>query len=370
MVIDADAHVHESEPFFFAHLDPGLQGRRPRIVTHENGMRYWTIEGRLVPRPEGRGPGAPVGFIPFPGRWGGADFDLSRPEERLKDMDAEGVDVQVIYPTTSLAFCFIEDAELAAGLCRAYNTSMAERIQPYRDRLKAVAVIPLQAPDAAVAELRRAKELGLVGAVIPGTVGERNLDDPAFFPVFQAADRLDLPLAVHAVTGAYETPGQERFSSYFYAHCIAMPVSVLIASLTLVGGGILERCPNLRVAFLEIGAGWTPYWTWWLHEHFEKGVYRERPLTVLGRQELPHMTRDPRETLQGGRVYYSCELEEAGIPYVAETMGENTLFFGTDYPHDDRTVGIIHEFRKRSDLSDALKQKILGENAARFYRLA
>ncbi|MBI2369600.1 MAG: amidohydrolase family protein [Deltaproteobacteria bacterium] len=313
MVVDGDAHVNETEQIFLHYLEPRYRERRPRMVTHENGCRYWLVEGRLVPRPEGRGPGSPRGFLPGPGRTGGSDFDLSDVEARLKDMDEEGIDVQVIYPTTLFVAPFMEDAGLAAALCRAYNTYLAERCRLCPDRLKGVAVVPLQDPAEATRELRRAiTELGLVGVVIPGLVGERNLDDPAFFPFFEEADRLDVAVGVHAVTGAYDTPGQERFTSFFYSHAVAMPFNLMIGLLTLVGGGILERLQRVRFAFLETGAGWAPYWSWWLDEHYEKGRYRESPMRYLGREELPHLKRRPSEYLTGGRCFFSCELDERG----------------------------------------------------------
>ncbi|MBI2369471.1 MAG: amidohydrolase [Deltaproteobacteria bacterium] len=366
MVIDADAHVSESEKVF-ASLEPRW---RPRIVTHETGYRFWLIEGKLVPRPEGRGPGAPNGFMPYAGRRGGNDFDLSDVEARIRDMDAEGIDVQVIYPTTLFLAPFLEDAGLAATLCRAYNDYVAERCARYPDRLKAVAAVPLQDPAEAARELRRAvTELGMLGAVIPGTVGERNLDDPAFYPFFEEADRLGTALGIHAVTGVYDTPAQERFTHWFYSHVVAMPFNLMVGMLTLIGGGILERLPRVRFAFLETGAGWVPYWSWWMDEHYEKGHYRERPAKIYGREELPHLKRAPGEYLRSGRCFFSCELDEPWLTHIAEAVGEDTLIFGSDYPHGDRNMDVVHEFRARADLPEGLRQKILSDNAARLYGL-
>ncbi|MBI2371726.1 MAG: amidohydrolase [Deltaproteobacteria bacterium] len=370
MVIDADAHINEPEVIFTDYLEKPYAARRPVPLAHPNGTRYWLIEGQLVPRVAGPGPGTPHGFYPDTGRRRCRDCDLTNVPGRLQDMDEMGVDVQVIYPTTMLGVCFLEDAEVASALSRAYNTYLAERCAEAPNRLKGAAVVALQDPLEAAKELRRAvTELGLVGAVIPGLLGNRNLDDPSLFPFFEEADRLNTALGLHAVTGVYDTPGQERFTSYFYAHVVAMPFNLMLGALTLVGGGILERLPNVRFAFLETGAGWVPYWTWWMNEHYEKGVYRERPRRFLGREELPHLRQAPSVTLKSGRCYFSCELEEDSIPDVARAMGEGTLIFGSDYPHSDRDDEGLPHFRQRTDVPEALKQKILGDNPARLYRL-
>lgn len=307
------------------------------------------------------------------------DATLDDLDGRLKDLDGEGIDVQVLYPTTCLAVCFLEDKELAVGLSQAYNNYVHERCSRAPARLNWMASVPLQDPQEAVKELRRAvTQLGAKGAIIPGTVGSRLLDDNDFFPFFEEADRLNVALGVHAVTGAYNTVGQELFDKFFYTRAVAMPFALMVAMLTLIGGGLLERLPNLRVAFLETGAGWVPFWAWWMEELFEKGGTLGRPgvqaqaealRKYFTQDPLPHFRRSPKATLfESGRCFYSCETEE-DLNYIASAVGVDNLVTGSDYPHGDLTPGALIAFRQREDLSEDLKRKILFENPKRLYRL-
>ena len=382
-IIDADGHVNEHERIFAESFDPALEDRRPEIVVLPSGARHWLIEGKLIPRPLGaRGPGVPTGFHP-----GGAgmkvaharDASLDDVEGRLKDLDQEGIDVQIIYPSTLLAVGFLEDRALAAAMCRAYNTYVSKRCAVAPDRLRWLASVPLQDPPEAIKEIRRAvTELGAVGAVIPGTVGDRTLDQPEFFPFFEEADRLNVALGIHALVGSYDTPGQELFGNFFYAHLVTMPFALMVAAATVIGGGILERLRNLRLAFLETGAGWLPYWSWWLDEHYEKGIYLGRSGTAgaaegarkyFKRDPLPYLGTRPSETLfQSRRCFFACEADE-DLSYIARVVGEDNLIAGSDYPHGDMTPGAFLELMNRKDLSPEFKRKVLHENPRRLYGL-
>lgn len=382
-IIDADGHVNEHERIFEKYLDPACRDRQPSIVLMPSGDRFWVIEGRLVPRPPGaRGAGTPTGFHPASSAMKvthARDGSLDDVQGRLKDLDQEGIDIQVIYPSTMLAVGFLEDRELAAAMCRAYNNYVSERCSAAPARLKWLAAVPLQDPPEAIQELRRVvTELGAVGAVIPGTVGDRPLDQPEFFPFFEEADGLNIALGVHGLVGAYNTPGQELFDKFFYTHLVSMPFALMVAMGALIGGGILERLSNLRVAFLEIGAGWVPYWAWWLDEHYEKGFYLGRAGTAgaaeagkryYTRDPLPHLRTLPSETLfKSGRCFFACEADE-DLNYIARVVGEDNLITGSDYPHGDLTPGALREFRNRSDLSPDLKRKVLHLNPRRLYRI-
>ena len=369
MVIDADGHVTEPENLFERYMDATMRNWMPRTVAIDDAT-YWLVEGKLMPRPSGRGVGTSNGFI-MSGRrkpagmkaQSGAMDDVAG---RLEDMDARNIDLQIIYPTTLLGACFVENKELAGAMCRCYNNYLAEHCAKAPDRLKGVAAVPLQDPDEAVRELRRTvQELGFVGAVIPGIVGDKNLDDPVFFPFFEEADRLNTMVGLHAVTGAYNTPGQERFQNFFYTHVVAMPFNVMIGVMTVVGGGLLERLQNIRFAFLEVGAGWVPYWAWWMDENAEMPTRRKHLA-----EWLPHMKKRPSEYFKNGRCYFGFEPEEDDLSKVAKFVGEGQLIFGSDYPHatdiDWQGVRIL---RQRRDISDTLREKFFDQNPRKLYGL-
>jgi predicted TIM-barrel fold metal-dependent hydrolase len=383
-IIDADGHIGEHERLFEEYLDPSVRALRPKTVLMPTGARFWLVEGKLIPRPFGaRGPGAPMGFHASGGGMKvthARDGSLDDIEGRLRDLDDEGIEIQVLYPTTCLAVCFLDNKDLAIALSRAYNDYASERCKLAVDRLKWMAVVPLQDPQEAAKELRRAVEqLGAKGAIIPGTVGERLLDSEDLFPFYEEADRLGVALGVHAVTGAYNTVGQECFDNFYYTRAVAMPFALMVGMMTIIGGGILERLRHVRFAFLETGAGWVPYWGWWLGELFEKGGSLGRhgsgtqvePLAKYFDQEpLPYLRTAPQETLfKTGRCFFSCEPDE-DVNYIGSIVGEDNLIVGSDYPHGDYSERALLHFQQDERLAESLRRKVLCDNPRRLYGLA
>lgn len=115
---------------------------------------------------------------------------------------------------------------------------------------------------------------GLVGVVIPGIVGNRNLDDPYFDEFFRTANELGVAVGVHWITGCMNSPGQELFKDpYFYIHMVGMPFNLMVGLMTLIGGGIMEKYPRIKFVFLEIGAGWLPYWMWRMDDHYSRAMH-------------------------------------------------------------------------------------------------
>ncbi len=128
-----------------------------------------------------------------------------------------------------------------------------------------------------------------------------------------------------------ELPGAGRFDNYAQVHCLSFPVDQMVAFTALAMGGVLDRFPSLRVAFLESGTGWVPYFVHRMHEHFEK-----RP------ELLAEMKTDPRELLARGSVLLQLRAEEPLLETCVEQLGDNWLIYASDYPHWDS------DFRARS----------------------
>jgi hypothetical protein len=196
---------------------------------------------------------------------------------------------------------------------------------------------------------------------IPPVVGTANLDDPTLLPFFEACASLDLAVAVHSAPGMnLPLPGAERFDNYAQVHCLSFPVDQMVAFTALAMGGVLDRFPSLRVAFLESGTGWVPYFVHRVHEHFEK-----RPDLV------PAMKSDPRALLERGQCYFSFEAEEPLLVTCVEQLGDNWLVYSSDYPHwDSDFPGTVAEVRRlTASLGDDVTAKLLGTNAKALYRL-
>jgi uncharacterized protein len=190
-------------------------------------------------------------------------------------------------------------------------------------------------------------------------VGAANLDDPVLLPFFEACASLDLAVAIHSAPGMnLPLPGADRFSNYAQVHAVSFPVDQMVAMTALVLGGVLDRFPALRVAFLESGVGWVPYFVHRLHEHHEK-------LPHL----LPDCPSDPRAIVERGQCYFSFEAEEALLEPYVEHLGDESLVYASDYPHwDSDFPGTVAEVRA-SGLPDETLDRILADNAKQLYKL-
>ncbi len=354
-VVDADAHINEDETTW-ATLDvqhPGWHG-----AGRSGGRTVHAVEGKLYPKQEGPGCGVPIDSALLPGV-SGTSHDLDR---RMADLDAEGIDVQVLFGGLAIAATTFDDAGFARDFARAYNGWLLREICARDDgRLRGVAVVPLQDVDGAVEELARIVRDGAVAVAIPPVVGDRNLDHPGLVPFFEAAESLDVAVAVHSAPGMnIPLPAADRFDNYAQVHCLSFPVDQMVALTSLAMGGVLDRFPALRVVFLECGIGWVPYYMHRMAEHREKrgGL-------------LPAMTSRPEEHIRRGQVYFSFESEESLLPTYIERFGHTSLVYASDYPHwDAEWPGSVEEVRTTAKVfGDDVVADLLSGNARRLYRL-
>jgi predicted TIM-barrel fold metal-dependent hydrolase len=373
VVIDADGHVEEWAATFSDPYWPSeYADRRPQIVGAGN-QAYWLIDSHIVPHPTGRGcmmVGTPTGYgevkTPFHARKWDADaiesMEMRRPEARLRAMDAEDIDVQVLYPTLFLAYPLTTDPGLGSALCHAYNGWLAD-VCRQSDRLHFVALVNLDDPAAAAAEVRRAKELGARGVMVLGTAGDRLLDHPSLEPFYAECDRQRLPIAVHV---GWACPSLNNlYDQLMPAFVIPFLVPVFMGFTAILTSGVLERYPNLRVGFFECGSQW-------LHFLIDRIDHRWEYVRDLARRmpvPAPRAECKPSEMLRSGRIYVSCEVEDALLPQAIELLGEDHILFASDMPHGDREPFAARMLRQRGDIPESAKRKILEENARRFYDL-
>ncbi len=332
-VIDADGHVTESTEQVAKYLDQPYR-RRPL------NFPFYPSDGwdrRLL------------------GTLGDVGGDA---ETWLRALDKGGVETTVLYPTLGLFTSFIKDVEWAVALCRAYNSLMHEEFVKVSPRLKAVALLPVQDPAAAALELRRAvKELGMAGAMLAADGGHL-LGDARYLPVYEEANRLGVMLGIHASGSHLGGAGVDLFPRFIQAHTCSHAFGQMRQFTSMVFEGIPERFPGLRIAFLEAGCGWAPYWIERMDDEFAK----------RGRAEAPALKKKPSEYVRSGNIYFSCEADEWLLPQALKLVGENQIVWASDFPHWDNSYpGSIDEIRDRGDITDAQKQKILADNCRRLY---
>jgi predicted TIM-barrel fold metal-dependent hydrolase len=185
------------------------------------------------------------------------------PHIRVRDMDREGIDVAVLFATLASSFCVLKTVELEVAMIRAYHRWLAEYCSAYPSRLRVVAVVPMRSPECAAALIHEvSREPWTVGIYLSGHIGDKLLDNRHFYPIWQACEAEDLPVCFHGGVARppYGVGTFEMSNNLFLQHAAVNPFETMRAIGALIGGGVLEKFPRLRVAFLEAGVGWLPYW--------------------------------------------------------------------------------------------------------------
>ena len=259
IAIDADGHIHEADELFSDYLDPAFRTRTKGSALNADRNRRFIVDGIEHP--------------PFP-----KEISTRKPmtaANRIKVLDKELIQAAVLFPSAGLIACYL-GADFAGAMIPAYNSWMSDYVKPHSDRLHFAAPLALYDIDAAIAEARRAVgDLGAVAvSVRPNPVNKRTLDSPVYDPLWAAIQELAVPLIIHETTGCPETVGGDRYGgmmdppSYVYNHIISHSFEQMFASMSVIGGGVLERFPSLRVGFFEAGCSWLPYWLARLDDHY------------------------------------------------------------------------------------------------------
>ena len=359
-VYDTDAHVEESEETFAS-----LEGEdhAPRVIAGER-RAFWLIEGRTFPRLAGKGVhtfGSPhlqreAGPVDPERRARVESQELRDPRARLADMDHEGIDVSVVFPTMFLVWPLADSPALMRAMCRAYNDWVAAKCAASGGRIRWVATVPLPDVDGAVSEVEHVAKAGACGVMTLGTAGSLKLDDRRLDRFYAAAQSHALPVCVHV--GWSFPPVSELYDNVYETMITPFVLPIFMGFSSILIGGVLERFPKLKVGFFEAGVEWVPYWL----DRMER--FYKQPPGGSKKSDLP--ARNPREYVHAGRVYFSCELDEARIGMVAEAIGDGCILYSSDLPHAHRVFDAIALFRARQDLPEGTKAKILA-NGARFF---
>lgn len=340
-IIDSDAHVLETEGTW----DYMLESER-------------TLKPRVVPTPEDASSGGESWLIDgtYIGKARNVGLDTSRESRemadikaRLKHMDELDVDVQVLYPTVFLR-PFTRRPEVELAVTRSYNRWLSDIWRAAPDRLRWAAVLPLLTMDKALAEARFAKENGACGIFMRGLEGDKRLNDAHFFPLYEEAGRLDLPVCVHSATGSFAV------HDFFGDECgfSKFKLAVVGSFHTLIFNEIPAKFPKTRFAFIEVSSQWVPYAVHDFARRFER-----RGLKV-----------DKTEVLRKNRIYVACQTDD-DLPYVLQYAGDDRLVIGTDYGHNDTSSEILalRKLKEDGQVSPHVVNKILDDNARALYSL-
>ncbi len=373
---DGDGHVSESEVTFSdKYWDPKLADRRPVVVEADpNGPLFWMIDTRSFP--VRAGPFQQAGFpfskngIPAKVTPGISPYDpidsteLRSAAVRLKQLDRENIDVQVLYPTMFLSYPITFDRELSVAMMRAYNSWIADITSQAPDRLKWVTIVDPIDPQASVKEIERTKKMGSVGVMLLGMTGDVRIDDPQMEPIWRAAAEANLPVAVH--TGhSFRALGYVN-DTHHDKTTLSFWLTVQFAFQRVISKGVADRYPNLRIAFLEAGCSWVPGLVDRVSDY--SGFPGARAGEDFQRgYKAKHL---PKEYIERGQFYFGFEVDEKMLPYAIEEFGDNCWLYGSDIPHGDRLFDAVNIFLQRKDISEESKRKLLVDNVARFYGIS
>ncbi|MPZ13908.1 MAG: amidohydrolase family protein [Chloroflexi bacterium] len=331
---------------------------------------------RFLPPPFNQGPARPRWFPPldhfhdFIGQTPPGSFRPVGPDGWLEFADDVGIETAVLYTTGGLAFGKITHRDWATAVARAYNNWLHEAYVQRSPRFKGMALIPMQDPEAAVEELRRAvEELGFSGAMLPSTGLKDHLGAKEYWPVYAEADRLGCAIGIHG--GAHSTMGFDHMNVYTPVGAMGHPMSLLINFSGILFNGILDRFPNARFGFMEGGVAWLLV----ALERFDRAHETHIQWNPRGELSPPadqKVSDYIRDHVHAGRLFVGCEGDEPGLSYAVSQVGGRAFIYSSDFPHEVNNESCKKEIRELiecEDLSEADKEAILHGNAEWFYGL-
>jgi len=371
--ISADSHVNEPADLWLERIDKRFRDRAPRVVDDIPGRppgSYLVLEG-LPPVHLSQGLGAgkkPEELAAFfqaatykDARRGGWD-----PAERLKDMDIDGVEAEVIYTTLGFRQFWLKDGALQRACFHAYNDWLAEYCSYAPTRLAGLCLISLYDIEDAVADLRRWQKTGLKGAMIWASPPEdRPYTDSLYDPFWAEAQELGMPLSLHSITGmgpesqAMRAMGREIKPVDRYVRSVTLGDEVKRSLTVLVFSGVLERFPRLQIVSAENEVSWLPFVIQRWDQAFED--FRHMYATPL--------TLRPSEYFR--RQIHATFIDDPLGVQNRHQVGIANVMWSSDYPHTASTWPHSREIIARdfAGVPEAEQRKITRDNVIDLYHL-
>jgi predicted TIM-barrel fold metal-dependent hydrolase len=373
--ISADSHIDLPwlpPDLFTSNARAALKDRMPYVTEGPDGPHWTSRNGRSFGLVCGVGPSGQklvpganyrVDVMASTGLYDDGRKGIRRvtdPELRVRDMDRDGVQAEVIFGILGAA-TRLGDHEAATEMFRIYNDWLADFCRHAPDRYIGLACLPYGDIDAAVLEIHRVARLGLRGVELSCSWDMEPMWHPVWEPLWKAVDEVDRPLHFHTFPTlppdkVTQQTGLTRRAAFFtVVSGFQLNLANIIAAV--IGAGVLERYPRIRISFGESGIGWLPYVLDRMDFEWEDR-FRDLGLTM---KPSDYWRRQCKATFQFDRI---------GAKLI-DDIGVETLMWGSDYPHPD---GVWPESSKYIDeqfahLPPEVARQITCENAARFYGL-
>jgi predicted TIM-barrel fold metal-dependent hydrolase len=287
------------------------------------------------------------------------------PHERIKDMDLEGVDVNLTLPSGWFGtFIGHDDVELETGMLAAYHQWMEDYCSVYPKRIGGVILCTSRDVAFSVEQIKKWGKSGWAWGILVYTPSKVPLDHPDIEPIWKAAADHDLAITLHTFTvmPPYAPGGTDNWENLFLQRSASHPWCGMRNVACIVGSGIMDRYPDIRVGCLEAGHSWLPFWMARLDEHA-----RTIPSALPGDLKML-----PSEYIKSGRFFQSIEIPEGGelTNMIIDYLGEDILMYASDYPHGEshfpESVDLVLDWK----MSDQRQQKLMWNNACKLYARA
>jgi len=368
-VFSCDAHVAEPNDLFSVKMPPHLQDHAPVFVEEDVGngkiRRLWKIGDRVVMR----------FFADFPTHKTGktdAEFQLQSGQSvvdtkrrgardlslRAADMERDGVDAELLFPSSGLLVAAIQDREAQRVASEVWNDWVWDYTEPMRDRLIPAAIIPSHDFDDALAECKRTADKGFAAFCV--YEGLNNYNDPRWDPIFAFAGEMGIPLVFHTGFGEIDIRPLKGPGGALYNYVRLMNDGVDIIT-QLVAGGVLDRNPKAQILFAEHSAGWL----WSLAERMDEAY------VCHSNSVEPKLSRMPSQIVRD-QVHCSLQNDVRSSIAARSGVGLRALLFATDYPHSEGTFPFTNKVIQRirdenPDLTSEELVEVLGGNAVKLF---
>jgi predicted TIM-barrel fold metal-dependent hydrolase len=362
-IMDSDMHLREPGDLWEKYMEPEWRDQAPKILSSPTRSSAMVLlDGKIL-----------QGYNPT---YRGGIFDATRIDAEIADakardfdarsqlnaMDREGLDVAALYPSIGLGIMMREEVSpaLAAAIARAYNNWLYDFCTTDPKRLKGVAMISLHDTTEAVKEARRAvTKLGFVGVFArPEPLRSLAWHSRYYDALWAELEELGIPIGFHsaAASGEVSQAGDRFGDNLLLRHICDHMMENMLAMVDVICGGVLERHPRLKIAFLECYCGWVSSWLHRMDNAMEKGRYplisKLKPSEYFRRQ-----------------CWISTESEKE-LPMILQLLGDDNIIYSTDYPHGDSEFPhAVEEFLEVEGVPVESRKKILWDNCARLYNL-
>ena len=360
--ISADSHVAEPPNCYIDYIDPKYRDAAPRIVRDEKLGDVFVIEGFKKPIPIGLV--AAAGKDPSELKRTGVPFEeIARggwdSSWRIADQNRDGVGGEIIYPSIGMTLCNHRDADFKKACFDAYNRWLQEFCAVDPERLIGLGQTAMRSPDEGIGDLKRAKEMGFKGMMMPGFPIQEDYDSPIYDPFWSAAIEMDMPLSFHILTtrdSGLHAPRGPAINSF---------LSIIRGNQDIIGmmifSGLFDRHPDLKMVCVEADAGWVPHYMYRMDHAYQRHRYW---------MKAPPLNRLPSEYFRNN-IYLTFQDDYVAFQ-TKDLVNIDRLMWANDFPHSDSTwpwsQDILAEQTK--GLTDDERNRICHDNVAELYKLS